>query len=64
MTSFSRFREILPVISLCPFAARSICPVIIMCARKKSIYQQYWTLRVGQVLQDLFFIIYNRELHL
>jgi hypothetical protein len=27
MSSVSRFREILPVISLCPFAARSMCPV-------------------------------------
>ena len=27
MSSFSRFREILPVISLCPCAARSVCPV-------------------------------------
>ena len=55
MSSVSRFREILLVMSLCPCAARSICPVIIMRARKKSIYQQYWTLRVGQVLQNLFF---------
>jgi len=27
MTSFSRFREILPDISLCPCTARSMCPV-------------------------------------
>jgi hypothetical protein len=35
-----------------------------MGACKKSIYQQYWTLRVGLVLQILLFTINNNELHL